>query len=155
MMVTSSVEVQDKFVVLHLNVTEVPTTIPVTVDVGEDGVVIVAIPDTTDQLPLPTVGVLPESVVLVTLQRLILLPALAAVGGSAMVITTSSVDAPQAGLEMLQRKVTEVPTVKPVTVEVGDPGVVIVPVPDTTLHDPVPITGVLPASVVDVTLHMS
>jgi hypothetical protein len=40
-----------------------------------------------------------------------------------------------------------VPTLKPVTPEVGEPGVVTTPVPAVTVHVPVPTAAVLPASV--------
>ena len=45
------------------------------------------------------------------------------------------------------------PLVNVVIADVGEPAVVTVAVPDTTLHNPVPITGVLPAKVLVVTLH--
>ena len=55
----------------------------VTPDVGEDGVVIVAVPETTDQAPVPTAGVFPANVVVVTPQAgVISVPALAVVGGA-------------------------------------------------------------------------
>ena len=44
------------------------------------------------------------------------------------------------------------PRPKPVTPDVGEDGVVIVPAPLTKVHVPVPITGVFPANVVKV-LH--
>lgn len=66
---------------------------------------------------------------------------------------TSSEEAAQAGFEMVQRKVTEAPITKPVTPEVADPGVVIVAVPATTVHNPVPTAAAFPAKEVEVTLH--
>ncbi len=68
-------------------------------------------------------------------------------------MTTSSVEDAQDPLEMVQRKVADDPIVKPVTPEVGDDGVVIVAVPDTTVQAPVPTKAVLPARVAVVTLH--
>ena len=44
------------------NVAE-PTTKPVTAEVAEDGVVMLAAPEISVQLPVPTVGVLPARVV--------------------------------------------------------------------------------------------
>ena len=44
------------------------------------------------------------------------------------------------------------PTPNPVTVDVGDPGVVIVPAPLISVHVPVPDDGAFPANVAEV-LH--
>ncbi len=46
-----------------------------------------------------------------------------------------------------------VPTLNPVTPDVGDVGAVIVPVPAMSVHNPLPIVGVFPEKVEDVTLH--
>jgi len=54
---------------VHLNVALDPTVKPVSVVVGLLAVVIVAVPLTTLQLPVPVVGVLPAMVALVTLHR--------------------------------------------------------------------------------------
>lgn len=67
--------------------------------------------------------------------------------------TTSSEEAAQEGLEIVQRKVTEDPITKPVTPEEAEEGEVIVAVPATTVHKPVPTPGLLPAKVAEVTLH--
>ena len=64
-----------------------------------------------------------------------------------VVITTSSVEGVQGALEIVHRNVAVPGTANPVTPEVGDPGVVIVAVPDTTAHALVPTTGVFPAKV--------
>jgi hypothetical protein len=42
------------------------------------------------------------------------------------------------------------PTPIPVIVEVGEAGVVMVPLPDKRVHIPVPVTGIFPVSVVDI-----
>ena len=68
-----------------------------------------------------------------------------------VVITTSSVEGVQGGLEIVHRNVAVPGTVTP---EVGEPGVVMVAVPDTTDHKPVPTTGVFPAKVAVVTSHV-
>ncbi len=70
-----------------------------------------------------------------------------------MVITISSVVVPQPPFDTVQRKVADAPTVKPVTPDVDDAGVVIVATPLTTDHKPLPTVGVLPANVVVVTLQ--
>ena len=69
-MITSSVDVpHTPFDIVHLSVTEEPTTSPVTPEEGDEGVVTVAVPDTTDHSPVPTVGLFPASVAMVTLHR--------------------------------------------------------------------------------------
>ena len=66
---------------VHRNVAVPDTAKSVTPEVGEDGVVMVAVPETTDHAPVPTAGVLPANVVVVTPQaRFIAEPALATVG---------------------------------------------------------------------------
>lgn len=90
---------------------------------------------------------------MVTLHRFWSLPAAAVVGGLAILIITSSVLELHAPLLIVQRNVTLVPTVKPVTVVVGLLAVVIVTVPLTTLHTPVPMDAVLPVNCALVTLH--
>ena len=75
------------------------------------------------------------------------------VGRADTLITTSSLDTAQPPLLMVHLKVALVPMVRPVTVLVAELAVVIVAVPDTTLHAPVPVAGVFPANVVLVTLQ--
>ena len=70
-----------------------------------------------------------------------------------VVITTSSVEAAQGAFVIVQRRVAVPLMANPVTPEVGEFGEVIVAVPETTLHVPVPTAGVLPANVVVVTPH--
>ena len=74
------------------------------------------------------------------------------VGGTAIFITISSLELEQAPLPIVQRKVAVLPATSPLTDEVGEL-LLMVAVPDTTDHEPVPITGVLAAKVVVVTLH--
>ena len=75
------------------------------------------------------------------------------VGGEATLITTSSLDTVQDPLDIVHLKVAVPPTTKPVNPLVGEEAVVMVAVPDTTVHAPVPVLGVLPAKVAVVTLH--
>ncbi len=75
------------------------------------------------------------------------------VGNAATFTVMSSVEFVQAPLLIVHLNVTLAPTVKPVMVVVGELAVVIVAVPLTTVHAPVPVVGVLAASVALVTLH--
>ena len=70
-------------------------------------------------------------------------------------ITTSSVEAEQGLLEIVHLRVAEFPAVNPVTPLVGEVGVVRVAVPVITLHTPVPVVAVLPASEVVLILQRS
>ena len=68
---TSSTEdAQAGLAIVHLNVTLDPIVKPVTPELAEDGVLIVAVPAVTLQLPVPTAGVLPDKVATVTLHKL-------------------------------------------------------------------------------------
>ena len=70
MIVISSVElVQAPLLIVHLNVALAPTVSPVMVVVGLLAVVMVAVPLTTLQLPLPVVAVFAAIVAVVTLHR--------------------------------------------------------------------------------------
>ena len=153
---TSSVELaHEPFEMVHLKVAEDPITSPVTPDVGDEGVVTVAVPDTTDHVPVPTAGVLPANVVVVVLQRFWSEPAAVKVGNSYTVITTSSEEPVHEPFEIVHLIVTEDPITSPVTLEAGDEGVVIVAVPETTDHIPVPAVGVFPARMVAVVSQRS
>lgn len=70
-------------------------------------------------------------------------------GPPVFVMVTVLVEAAQGGLSIVHIN-TFAPTPNPVTVLVGDPGVVIVPAPLTSVHVPVPDVGVFPANVVPV-----
>jgi hypothetical protein len=49
-------------VIVHCKVTLLPEAIPVIVDVGDDGLVMVADPETIDHKPVPVVGAFPARV---------------------------------------------------------------------------------------------
>ena len=68
-----------------------------------------------------------------------------------MVITTLLVEAAQGELDIVQRSVAVPGMAKPVTPDVGELGLVIVAVPETTDHEPVPTVGEFPAKVAVVT----
>ena len=117
---------------------------------GEVDEVNTAEPDTTDQVPVPVVGVLAASVVeLVVIQIVWFGPALAILvaGSTWMVIVELVLE--QVPAEVMFHCNTFVPNVNPVTVLVGLFVFVIVAPPLTTDHEPIPVVGVLAASVVE------
>jgi len=156
--VTSSDDaVHGELLIVHLSTYVVPA-VPLKVLVALVGVVMLPpVPDTMLQAPVPIVGVLPASVVLVSPHIGAPVwsdPALAVVGFCWKVIVTSSVDAVHGGLLMVHLSTYVVPAV-PVKALVALVGVVMLPpAPDTMLQAPVPIVGVLPASVVLVSPHI-
>ena len=81
------------------------------------------------------------------------IPAFAVFVADVFVITTSSVEDVQVEFEIVHRNVALVPAANPVTVVVGELAAVIVAVPDTKLHAPVPVVGVLAAIVKVVLAH--
>jgi hypothetical protein len=120
--ITSSADaVQGAFEIVHLNVALVPAGTPVTPDVGEVAVVIVAVPLTKLHAPVPTVGVLPARVKLPLLQLVKSAPALAVVGRGLTVIVTvfevAGLPVEQVAFEVM-RTVIEAPLVKVVDVYV-------------------------------------
>ena len=70
-----------------------------------------------------------------------------------VVITTSSVEAVQGALAIVQRKVAVPGTTKPVIPEAGEDGVVILAVPEIKDHAPVPTVGVFADNVAVVISH--
>jgi hypothetical protein len=116
-----------------------------TVVVGLAGSVIVAVPETIVHAPVPTVAVLAAIVNSATSQCDWAGPAAAVVGVAELVSTTSS-DVIQVPLVMVHLSVAVLPAAT-VTAEVGLVGVAIVAVPETSVHNPVPGVGALPARV--------
>ena len=151
---SSKVAVHVPLLMVHLNTVMLPGVKSVMVVLGELPVVIVQLPVTMLQLPMPTVGVFPAIAVPVTLHRFWSAPASAAVGKASFVIDTSSVLELQKPLLMVHLNSVVVPAPKPVMPVVDKVGVVIVHVPLTTLHTPVPIIGVLPLKLAMDVLHM-
>jgi hypothetical protein len=135
---------QAPFDMVHWN-TLTPEPRPLTVEIGEMELEIVAAPDTSVQTPVPTAGVLPANVPLVA-HKVCDGPAFEALGVASLLIATVDEEAGHKPLEMVHWK-TLTPILKAVMPDVGDEGDVIIPLPETKLQAPVPITGVLPAKV--------
>src|SRR5690606_16734256 len=139
---SSELGVHPPLLIVQRNVAVVPTGTPVIVVVGEVGFVIVAVPDTTVQAPVPTTGVLALITnVLLSHCSISTGPASAVVGSARLVRTTWSTLAAQVPFSTRHSRVADVPAGTPVTVVLKAPGVVIVAVPDTKLHVPLPIAG--------------
>ena len=147
---TSSKLIQEPFVIVHRRVTLLPGSRFVTVVVGDVVLVIIALlaAPCIVQVPVPVTGVLAAMVNVPLLHCSWSGPANAVVG-VALFVNTSSSELIHEPLVMVQRSVTLLPVVKPVTVVFGAVGAVIVApfAEPTTLHAPVPVTGVLALSV--------
>ncbi len=120
----------------------------VTVLFAANELVKIPVPVITDQVPVPVVGVLAASVAFgLEIQTVWLLPALAMlVAGSTIIVIVEEVLEQVPALVIVHSKMF-VPSVKPVTVELGLVDVVITPPPVNTLHVPTPVVGVLAAKV--------
>ena len=146
MVIASVLGGQVPFVIVHTNVFT-PVVNPVAPLVGDVGVVTVAVPAVTVHAPVPIVGVLAASVA-VAEQIVWSGPAVEVVGNGSTFIVIVSVLAAQVPLLIDHTKVFT-PVVRPVTPLVGDAGVVTSPVPVITVHAPMPVVGILAASVDD------
>ncbi len=153
---TSSVLAGQKpLLIVHLNVAVLPMLNPLTPVVDSVAVVTVAVPLTTLHTPVPTTGVFPFRVAVLRLQNCWSISALAVVGSSDTLITTSSVVAVHVPLLIVHCNVVLVPGVKPLMAEVSELGDAMVAVPLTTLHVPIPTPAELALMFVVVTLHRS
>ena len=139
---------QDPLVIVHFKTVLVPAGTPVTVDVGDDGLEIVAVPLNTLHAPTPTAAVFPANVKEPELQFVWAIPADATVTGVSFVKVTVELDV-QDPLVIVHFKTALVPTGTPVTVDIGDDGLEIAAAPLKTLHVPTPDTAVLAANVKD------
>jgi hypothetical protein len=129
--------------------------VPVKTDVGLFALAIEPpVPLVIVHAPVPTVGVFPAKVVDIP-QTAWSEPAVADVGLSLLDRTTSSTLVQEAPFEIVQRRVTDVPRFRPVTVELFKDGEVIVaPFAELTIVQvPVPDVGELPAKVKEPLLH--
>ena len=132
--------------ILHCKIF-VPTPKLVTVVVGEFGAVIVPVPEAKDHVPVPTAGLFPfNAAVGELIQTVWFDPAKAGLGNGSMVITILAADCGQTPLLIVHKKIFW-PKPKFVTVVVPEVGVVIIPGPNTRVHNPVPTVGIFPAIV--------
>ena len=132
-----------------------PAVTPVIVVVGEFTFVITPGPLMMLQLPVPTTGMFALIANVPLPHWAISVPASANVGAALLVRVTSSKLSAHTPLLIVQRKVALLPAGTPVTPLPADAGVVIVAVPLTTLHSPVPLAGTLPDNVKLPSLHCS
>ena len=151
---TIELDEQDPLVIVHCKTAFVPTGTPVTVDVGDEGLEIVAVPLNTIHVPTPTNAVFPANVKDPELQFDWAGPADATVTDISFVNVTVELDV-QVPLVIVHFKTALVPTGTPVTVDVANDGLPIVAVPLKTVHVPTPITAVLPAKVNDPELQFA
>lgn len=125
----------------------VPILNPETPDVTLLESLKIPVPAITDHVPIPTIGILPFKED--TAEQIVeSIPAFAGVAKVLIVATTVSVVGTQVPFEIVHTN-TLTPTLTPVIEDVGDVGLVIVPLPETIVHKPVPTIGVLPFSVAD------
>jgi len=140
-------EAQGELEIVHWKIF-VPNPNPLIVVFGKVGEEIVPLPETKVHKPVPTIGVFAAIVVVgEEIQSVCEVPALAIVGAGLIVIVTFELEGVHGELEIVQAK-TFVPIARPVMVELGKVGEVIVPLPETSVHNPVPTVGVLAAIVV-------
>ena len=118
-----------------------------TAEVGELKLEMLPPPETKAQVPLPIVGVFAAKLVVVE-QRVWSGPAFEVVGNGSTFILTISVEEGQEPFDTVNIKIFT-PKLNPVTAEVGDDGFVGTPVPDTSVHNPVPTVGTFALKVVD------
>lgn len=135
--------VQGRFEIVHAK-TLVPKPNPVIVVLGNVGFVIIPVPETNVHKPVPTVGVFAVIIVVdVVIQSVWVGPALDTVGISFTNKVTVEIDDKHGGFEMVHENIFG-PKPKPVILVLGNVGFEIVPLPETKVHKPVPVEGVLP-----------
>ena len=140
---SSDVLVQFPLAIVQRSVTVVPAINPVTVDVGELGLVMVAGPDTMLHVPIPVTGVFPARVAVAELQSAWSGPAAATDGLAYTVRVSVSLETGQVAVLLILQTKRFIPSVRPVTVDVALAGLTTVPPPAITCHEPIPTVGVL------------
>jgi hypothetical protein len=127
----------------------IPIANPVMVVFSILGLVIIPVPEINVQYPVPTVGVLAAIVVVGdAIQSVCVGPAFDTEGISFTIKATVAVEAKHGGFEIVHAK-TFVPNPKPVIVVFSIVGFVIIPLPETKVHIPVPTVGVFAAIVAE------
>lgn len=130
-------------VILHSKIFN-PSAKFVTVELASNELVITPLPEVIDHVPIPTVAALPASVVVGELiHKAWFAPAFAKVGARSTCILIVDELAPQTPFTIVHSKIFN-PAPRPVTEDVANVGVVIVPLPEITDQVPVPTSGVFP-----------
>jgi hypothetical protein len=135
---------QAPFTILHSSTVK-PGIRPVIVLLGELMLVTVPPPDMTDQVPIPTLGAVAARVGVEVTQTVWLGPALAIPGGSKVTMLMVGLLDTQIPFVVVHCK-TVVPVVSPVIALLPDVGMVIVPLPDKMVQEPVPTEGLFPVN---------
>ena len=121
-----------------------PTESPDTPDVGEVALLKIAVPEMTNQIPVPIIGELAKREAVVA-QIVWSVPAVAVVGFSTTEIITSSKESVQVPLEIVQRKML-FPFESNKTPDVCEVGLSRIAVPEMTVQIPEPTIGELAKS---------
>ena len=131
---------QGAFEMVHSKIF-VPNPKPVTEVVGESEFVMVPLPEINVHTPIPTVGVFAVIIVVLDeIQSVWLLPVFAIDGTSFTIIDIVDELGAQGAFEIVQTK-TFVPNPNPVILVLGEFGLIIVPLPEISVHNPVPTAG--------------
>jgi hypothetical protein len=145
MLIVEVLAAQTPFRIFHCN-TLVPVARLVTPEDDKVDVIIDPLPESTDQLPTPTIAIFPfNTVVGVPMQIVCEGPAKDTVGRSSTWMVMVELRAGQTPFLIFQLRVL-VPRARPVTAVVADTGEAIVPAPPVNDQVPVPDKGVLPFS---------
>jgi phosphohistidine swiveling domain-containing protein len=142
---------QVPLVTVHFNTAVLPAGTPVTVDVFDVGLVMLAVPLKIVQSPVPGLGLFPANVNDPLLHWAWLLPALEVTGASLVKDTFEF--ALHVPLVTVHFNTAVLPAGTPVTVDVFDVGLVMLAVPLTIVQSPVPGLGLFAANVNDPLLH--
>lgn len=152
-MIMVSLEVHVPLVMVHSKIAELPAASPVTVVMDEHGMVILIGGLITDQQPVPGAGSFAFKLNVPLLQFERSCPAFAGFEVISLVKTTRSNDGAHVLLVIVHCRVAEVPAGIPVTVVLNNPVLLILAVPLTNDHIPVPDVGLFAARVNVLLLH--